>query len=200
MFSHGRFNKSVFWLCDGEEMTLVKRSSTSWELCHLVGNFEMVGNDAMVRRLLKNTLIADGSLVLRVNHPRLFDMIESTAIDDATWSSDPLNYRCFFSLGDTVSNFRLPDMRAISWRGLDLGRGISLGRIGTGAGGYEGDEVKLHNHNISIPLAQHTSSGAVKGVTDGPAGFPLNLPFTSDNTGATENTIKTAGFIPVIYY
>ena len=203
LLKDGSVTKNI-WLYDGEEITLVARSITEWEILDAKGNFDTAGNDGLVRKMPKNSMVADGSTgYLRADYARLWDAIGASAIDDGTWLTYPLNYRQYFSIGDGITTFRIPDMRSMVWKGLDLGRGISLGRYGSNAGAYEPDEVGPHTHSVPIPkeLTSTTQDGTGRITTGDQAIEPFDaVSLTAMSSTNIETTIKTVGFIPIIYF
>lgn len=196
----GQTTKTIEWLCDGEQITFVKRNSTQWEMINAIGNFNNVGNDALVRIIPKNAAVAKGDTANRADYARLWAAVESTAIPQSTWASDDLDYRGFFGDGDGATTFCFPDMRAMHLRALDLGRGVDLTRITGTAGGYGADENKAHTHIVTTGLVQHTATAATVGVTDGPPGGAGTKLYTTSSNGDTEVTVKTIGLTPVIFY
>lgn len=199
-FKKGRVSKTLMWLCDAETLVLIANTD-HWIVLHAEGNHYNAGEDDFVRKQPQNTLIANGctpeiggsSLYLRADLPRLWDAVKDDAVDDSQWLSDNFTYRGFFSKGNGTTTFRVPDLRAMSIRGLDLGRGVSLGRINPSvAGGYEPDNIKL----LQIPIytgGGGTNAGIDRNLT---GGGPYNVP----DTGGTETTVKNIGKIPVVYY
>ena len=192
------------WLYDGEEITLVARSITEWEILDAKGNFSIAGNDGMVRRMPVNSFVADGSTgYLRADYARIWEAISANVVDDSVWLADPVMYREYFSAGDGITTFRLPDMRSMSWKALDLGRGLSLGRYGGNAGAYEPDQVGPHSHLVPIPksFTSMTQDGTGRITTGSSATEPadaVTLIALADSN--TETTIKTVGLIPIIYF
>lgn len=189
------------WLHDGEQIELERVSGTQWWLHDIKTNLNNVGNDGMLRFMEPNTIVAQGTSGLaRADMARLWDRVVTNAVGDSTWLGDPITYRCMFSAGNGSTTFRIPDMRSISWRGLDLARGISTARIGTTAGSFEADGNKSHTHTFL--------TGGDFTIDANPQGKPLgrqnddavSTNITTSASGNTEATIKNAGLIPVIYY
>jgi hypothetical protein len=191
---------------DGDEFRLIVYSG-AFLFCAIRGNWDIVGQDRLVRVVPKNAIIAQGQLVNRVDYARLWDFINGNAlvIADATWSSAVANM-AHFSSGNGTTTFRLPDMRAMMHRALDLGRGIRLGNTANDPGNYESDAVGPHTHITNIPQTNHSTFGQPPvGVTDGAylgagaSGIPYLSGFPNSG-GATDNRVKNIGFIPIIYY
>jgi len=207
-FTNGQTTKTMEWLHDGEEITFVKRNTTQWEITNAIGNFGNVGNDALVRIIPKNAAIAKGDTANRADYARLWAAVAATAIPQATWDSDPLNYRCFFGDGDGATTFTWPDMRAMHWRALDLGRGVDLAGIGSDAGSFGNSGIEEHYHKTDINPNANSATGFGKPVTGGDGVEGTFPKFKSEGAinagnasiGKTETTVKRVGLIPAIYY
>jgi hypothetical protein len=198
------------YLYDGEQIEL-SRHSSFWVITHQKGNFDFVGEDALVRTQPANSIIALGDIYSRADLIRLWTIVQPVAILESTWLSDlggKPRYRAFFSSGNNGGNFRVPDLRGLSEKALDYGRGLSFGRLDLAVGGYEEDALKDHHHITTLdPTANSdTGSGKVAVGGDGPEGIPpkYNTGGPLDNAGnqigATETKVKTWGKLPVIYY
>lgn len=207
----GNITNNAVYLCDGEDILLVAGDDDGngtpdhWELSPLKWNSEMAGEDRLVRFRPRNTLLANGcqpeisgSLLLRADYERLAAKVIPVAIADAIWLSD-IRYRQFWSLGNGTTTMRPPDMRSMVYKGLDLGRGLSLNRLDNVEGGLELDALLRHDHSVpSIPLLKpdvdrgtSTSSFSVDNIDNSTR---------TGLTGGDENLIKTVGFIPIIFY
>ena len=57
----------------------------------------------------------------------------------------------YFSSGNGVSTFRIPDLRGLFIRGLDSGRGIDLDRNSSTFkdGSFQVDTLKKHKHSVT---------------------------------------------------
>lgn len=216
----GNISRLPLWLYDGEEIELVAADANDdgtadyWEMISSKGNFDLVGNDGMFRFLPRNTVQADGCkpessgvLLSRADYARLWNRIKDIAIPDITWISDPVRFRSFFSQGNGSTTFRIADMRSMIWRGLDLGRGVSLARYDNSAGGYEPDELKAHNHRPLNGNGGSSTNPLGPGIgfsgMDTNGGY-INDPFGNlkyiESTGGTETRMKNIGLIPAIYF
>lgn len=196
------------WLYNGESVTLVAGTG-SWMVMNLVGNHDMVGNDSMVRKQPRNTIIANGNtpensgtLLNRADYARLWDAVGDTAISDGLWLSDAVSYRSFFSIGNGTTTFRVPDMRSMMLRGLDLGRGLSFTRVGSDAGAYESDVIKSHSHNTNRPRTDAVGSQYEGNQirNGGDRGLYVGDTVAVTTTGGPENLVKNIGLTPVIYF
>lgn len=188
------------WLHDGEQIELECISSTQWWLHDIATNLQMVGTDGLVRhdsnKLPRNSKLADGTTGLnRLDYARLWDVIGANAVNDSVWTNNPLIYRGRYSVGNGTSTFRLPDTRSMSWRGLDISRGVSLSRNGFTPGDYEADRVGPHVHPGVPKLQTDVDRGAFASA------FSIDdVSNTGENTGNTETTVKNIGLNPIIYY
>lgn len=222
-----QYNSSaILYACDGEEFYLVAGDADTdgtadyWDLLDAKGNFDIAGIDIMSRRQPRNTIIANGcnpesagALLLRADYPRLVAMVQGSWIADATWLSDPVRYRGFYSSGNGTTTFRVPDMRSVTHRGLDLARGLSLARLDNANGGYEPDEMKSHNHqpaNDSVGTAygfigksitgQNTTVGTTDATNSGTEPNIIAPPRPPLTLGGAETRMKNIGLTPYIYY
>lgn len=212
---NGSVVRTNIWVYDGEFIELVAEA-TVWNWVDARGNFDKIGEDDFVRIQPRNTLVADGTLGdLRAKYPRLWEVVSVDAVSDIAWTGNGLRYQALFSTGNDSTTFRRCDLRALSVRGLDLGRGISIGRMDAISGGYEADAMMAHYHSMfgtiniggdigtddfvstyeagggnSAYVMKKCSDVPTRGKTSGVKGV----------TTATENRIKTYGKIPVIYY
>lgn len=202
MLKDGTGLKNI-WLYNGESISLVVRSSTEWEILNPIGNFDIVGNDGMARTIPKNTLVADGTGgLLRSDYPRLWAIIAASVIDESSWLSDPLSYRQYFTAGNGTTTFRLPDMRSMMWRGLDMGRGISYARYGSAPGAYEMDGNKAHNHTNGVFKKLLKVDGTQTSRDTDSTSWEPNLIASADmlDSGNSEATVKNVGLVPIIYF
>jgi len=83
-------------------------------------------------------LIEDGSAVGRVAYATLFAAIGTT-----------------YGAGDGATTFNLPDSRGEFWRGLDLGRGVDVGRV---LGADQGDAIR----NITASATASNTWGLIR--------------------------------------
>lgn len=165
---------------------------TSWILASFNGNFSEVGMPDYGYTQKANTVIANGSLISRTAFPRLWEYAQSlgtSIVSDATWTG-VADYKGFFSTGNGSTTFRVPDLRGMFLRGLDLSRGISFGRNSENPGGYEADEFKAHSHGYEG--VTNPSGGGDGGRKSVPAGKQ------TDTVGGLETRAKNIGLIPLI--
>ncbi len=182
--------RQKLFLGNGDAIKLVW-TGIEWLLIEFTGNFTEVGIPFYGYYQHDNTLIAQGQLVSRADYPRLWEWANAklggSLIDDTTWLIIP-GSKGFFSTGDGSSTFRLPDLRAMFIRGLDLSAGVDLGRASNNPGDYEADELKAHNHTIST-----TSSGISNNDGADPARGSIGGSINSKGSSGTGKTIGTTG-------
>lgn len=149
-----------------------------------------------------NTTIANGTLKSRADFPRLWQWVETlgaSVITDATWLNTP-NMKGFFSSGNGLTDFRVPDLRSMFIRGLDLGAGITIGRNNENAGGYEADEFKKHAHVYNRPRTDTYGNQYEPNrmATGGGRGLYTGEPVGTSESGGTETRPKNIGLLPLI--
>jgi len=116
-------------------------------------------------------LICDGSIKLRAAYPLLFAKIGTT----------------YNTGGETVDQFRLPDYRGEFLRGLDLGRGVDIGRS---LGSFQGGQIGYHNHpagtlSVSAPTAApHTHTVTHSNTATGGSHFHNQNVTANPGTGS----------------
>ena len=136
-------------------------TGTHWMLVRWSGNFFDVGSPDYGYSVKPNTVVANGQLLLRADYPRLWEYVSGLGgvlVSDLTWNSNEGRNRGFFSSGTSAQNFRVPDLRGMFLRGLDLGRGVSNGRNSENPGGYEADDFKSHQHFTVVDQSLDTNS------------------------------------------
>lgn len=189
--------KRFLYLGDGDMIDLVW-TGDHWLLLDFKGNFFEVGLPVFAYSELPNTKPATGQLLNRAEYPRLWEYangLNGSIVNDITWNNTT-GYKGFFSTGNGTTTFRLPDLRSMFIRGLDLGAGISYGRNSSNPGGYEADEFKSHSHNVTPDDRKGRSDNANDRDVMLPNGDGRTL--TTSATGGTETRPKNIGLIPLI--
>ena len=126
-------------------------------------------------------LIEDGAEVGRVAYATLFAAIGTT-----------------YGAGDGATTFNLPDSRGEFWRGLDLGRGVDVGRL---AGTHQQDDFKSHAHEKALgyapPANQYADANYWPKIGDGATG---GVPIGTGFAGGDETRPRNIAKIPLIKY
>ncbi|KQC02108.1 phage tail protein [Pedobacter sp. Hv1] len=198
-------NKSNIYLAAGETIELVWIGD-KWLVREYMGNLKDVGSTFFDYKQRQNTLVCNGAAINRADYPRLWEFAQtlgSSLITDADWNGIPGN-KGFFSSGNGSSTFRLPDLRSMFIRGLDLGAGIDIGRMTELPGGFEPDEFKLHNHVSGSPLqnpgdprqSDHYTKRLSTDLT-GPNEYSY-INRRTDDAGGLETRPKNIGLLPLI--
>lgn len=116
-----------------------------------LGRIEQFIGDGVAR---DGYLLLSGALVSRTTYATLWTYAQTTTpVSEAAWSGGQSGR---FSVGDGATTFRLPDLRGVFLRGLDLGRGLDAGRAW---GTFQDHANVSHTHGITDP-------GHVHGVSD----------------------------------
>lgn len=178
-----------------------------WEVVHSHGNFFSAGEEIKARKILTNTALYTGQLLVRAQYPRLWEFANSLTLNqelvpDATWNFDGFTYRGCFSTGDGVSTFRLPDERAMHDRMMDLGRGVDFSRIHNYPGGYSADAIKSHTHDLDLDTSNTSigGNGSGKFTMGNEANEPYMPLLKTKSTGVSENLVKTIGKLNLVKY
>lgn len=156
-------NKSKITLGKGEVIELLFTGSLALVLRY-EGDYRRLGSLHFGRGLEINTLVLDGSLYNIADYPRLYDdfinLLPATQIKTmATWGTSQLfgtdtEYpnKGFFAVDIGAGQFRVPDFRNRSIRGLKLDVSADPTRFTDYPGGYQHDDVKPHKH---LTIANH---------------------------------------------
>jgi hypothetical protein len=192
-------SRTKLYLGDGEGVQLVY-TGDGFILWNNNTQLLEVGDHLFSYSLKTNTVIASGQLLNRLDYPRLWEYAQTlggSLVSDTTWAS--AGNHGFFSTGNNLTTFRVPDLRAMFIRGLDLAAGIDLGRLSENPGGYEADEFKQHTHSINIPSRDLVNVGDFgPDLTADPAIEGESRSFTTQNAGGLETRPKNIGLLPLI--
>lgn len=197
-FVDGSTDKTAVYLGDGDFIQVIF-TQYGWLFKPERGNFDDVGGIEHRYKQLPNTLIAQGQLVNRADYPRLWAYVQTlgaSIISDSTWNT-VANSKGFYSTGNGTTTFRLPDLRAMFLRSLDLGAGIDTGRPNNNPGAYEADNIKAHTHDftyIQTDVGIDFGSGATRSSWTA----EKNGNGTTASTGGNETTVKNIGLLPLI--
>lgn len=199
--------RAKIYLGDGEKIWIVV-GTNSFYIIDKVGNFDMVGEVFYSYRDRPNALRLLGQPFSAIDNPRLAEYavsLGSNLLADTTRLYVNLQgrspYRGAFSRIDS-NTYRLPDLRGVAIRALDLGAGLDYSRLWEQAGGYEHDSIGEHFH----PVDDAANVSVIKRRPGGPGGgLGVNSvngwEFTSQSTGkfgSRETAMKNIGLIPYI--
>lgn len=188
-------DRTKLYISDGEKIELIW-TGAKYVLLDYSGNFLKVGEFGQGYNIKPNTIAANGALLLRAEYPRLFEwvqVISNSVVSESVWNTTP-GYKGFFTTGTNSTNFRIPDLRAMFIRHLDLGAGIDFGRNNENPGGYEADDIRSHDHDYTKPAANGSASGNAVSHPDGPLVNAKTGP-----TGGMETRPRNIGLIPFLY-
>ena len=156
-------------------------------------------------------LKANGVLLSRATYPELFAYASASGlVSEAVWTAGQWGR---FSVGDGTTTFRIPDVRGVTIRSWDDGRGIDAGR---NWGEYQSGQLPSHSHGINDPGHSHGVNdpshvhgvydpGHAHGISDpghahtiysvmqgnggvSPSGFGFNVYVPGNNTSAAAGT------------
>ncbi len=186
--------KSSIVIAEGEKVELFFDGSYLYLLDH-TSNILNVGDFGYGYKVKKNAVVANGDLLLRADYPRLFEYVlslqgQNSVVSETAWNTQVGN-KGFFTLGTNSTNFRVPDLRSMFIRGLDLSAGITYGRLSENPGGYESDEIKAHTHSMTNKVGALTANN-ITGL-DVKSGGSGRGPDLNGNASLEKNTLPTGG-------
>jgi hypothetical protein len=198
----GNSVRGNLFLGDGDIIELVW-TGDNWIVINFAGNFLTVGKPEFAYTVMPNAVIANGQILNRVDYPRLWEFVSNNnnqiLVSDFTWLNST-GYKGFFSTGNNGTTFRVPDLRSMFVRGLDIGAGITYGRNIDQPGGYEADAFKSHSHEYGRTSTEnkgqqyesnHLRDDDDRGLWTGPL-------VKTTEVGGTETRPKNIGLIPLI--
>lgn len=134
-----------------EEIEILIKDNVAYVLAHST-NHNRLGQVLWSYKNLINTLLADGSLLVLADYPRVQELMNSlpasSVVSEVTWqtSSTEDGQTVYANKGKWMSdgtNFRTPDLRGRMFKALSaLDGSVASGR-------YEHQKVLQHNHFIS---------------------------------------------------
>ncbi len=224
--------RTKMYLGDGDKLWVVVGENTFY-ISDKKGNFDTVGEPFYSHINKPNSYRLLGQTFTSINDPRLAEYAESLGSNLLADSTrlyvnllGQMPYQGAFSKIDATT-YRLPDLRGVALRGLDLGSGRDLSRLWEQPGGYEHDALKRHGHfsminesldsgNFPYEIGRDvtTTKAPIKIYSKGSGGgresyvaagqsgtFPFQQPNigpTSEAGTATETIMKNIGLIPLI--
>lgn len=122
--------------------------------------------------------------------PASWLVCNGSAISRATYATLFSKIGVLYGAGDGSTTFNIPDMRGEFPRGLDLGRGVDIGRkIGSAQAG----DIQSHTHRLQY--------GSNPGVNFGTPGYSAASAISSagvEATGGTETRPRNIALLPCI--
>lgn len=209
----GSADLSTIYMHDAERLWLSAAALDNgdtpdhWEILDADGNFKTAGQSLGVRKVLRNSVVNDGSIYNRADMPRWWAWasgLGSGIVSDSIWLSDPSGqpvYRGLYSTGNGTTTFRGCDERSMFDRYLDLGRGIDISRLSSAPGGYERDEIKSHTHRLSKTGDKFNDNVNTWAVPNANGDYEnQDTDFFLKAVGGPENLVKNIGKISVTLY
>lgn len=158
---------TTIYIGKGEVCALL-RTADGWVVLNDFGNYyKNLGKPyaAYSAEDNENEFLCDGSDVLKIDAPRLWEKIQTLG---GALTSDPAVYAANpgMWLHKDTATFSLPDLRGLFLRGADTET----------PGTFQDEMVKAQT--FTLPQVQHNASGVPVGVTDGPLGGPGSRTYT----------------------
>lgn len=194
------------YLGQNEYCTIVKKN-TAFHVASGNINYNDVGNVITTTSTNRNGYtFANGSLLGRNTHPRLYNIhvanlsIGNGLISESNWSVSD-NNKTNFTLGDSSTDFRVPDYRGLFPRFFDDGRGLdevrALASTNTSIGNFQDSENKEHDHPTGFTRDNNTvGQGTGNGVAV--TGLPVGSQLKTAKQGQKEVTVKNTTFYGMV--
>lgn len=142
-------------------------------------------------------LLCNGVLVSRAAYPALWAHANGASLvaSEAVWAASAWT---MFGAGDGATTFRLPDLRAESVRGADMGRGVDAGRA---LGSYQADAMQnatgafglISGGGVSASGAFQADGAAVNHITAGSSGTDPGVTFDLSRVVRTAAETRVRG-------
>lgn len=158
-----------------------------------IGKVSFFSANTFTSELFRYYLVCDGSLVDKFSYPKLYNFLRGVDYD-----AEVTEFQNLTSIyGETVSQFRLPDMRGRflrGWSGAVETRGIQVPENsidpGRGFASTQEDEFASHNHPLSDPGHTHgTADGPYGFKNEGTAGDGVEAVYTQELNGSKPDVI-----------
>ncbi len=175
-FNNG--SKTAFYMMPGEVCWLFRDEDGFYIVNDFADKYRHIAKPLAAYKADMNQLLCAGQLLLRADHPRLWEYIQtlgSSLVNDATWltASATLGgrtiaypYRGCFSTGDGSTTFRVPDLMNMFLRGVKSESGSDAQRFLNKPGGYQEARTNLSNETIEFE-ARDGAGGASTGTIVG---------------------------------
>lgn len=203
------FNGQVYneiYLGQNEYCKIVKKGTAFHvEMSNI--NYSSLGHVSTATTLTNNKqfIHAAGSLLDRNIYPKLFNIhvANLTAgnglINEANWAAS-VGSKTNFTVGDGLTNFRIPDYRGLFPRFFDGGRGVdevrTLAGTNNSIGNFQDSENKEHEHDIDTVGYAGIGGSGLRLV--GNAANPVGNTHKTKKQGQKEVTVKNTTFYPML--
>lgn len=202
-------NQSVNFLYMGisEAMWLYRGEDGYYVINDFSQIYERIGKVESSYRVNLNEVVADGSLLQRATHPRLWayaQTLGASIVSEATWQTASVTvagrtvdrpYRGCFSTGDGSTTFRVPDLMNSALRGIKSLSGSDGERHFNGAGGFQRHEFESHAHAVK-PADSNSASGYGKTATGSDASEVTGIAqYNTNLAGGAETRMDNVGIL-----
>ncbi len=201
--------KTSIYIAPGENVWLY-RTADGWYAISDKLNYNDLGIPKPVFKVGLNQIALDGSLLNRVDYPRLWEYVQTlgaSLVSDATWSTASVvlgartvdfPYRGCWSTGNGSSTFRLPDFRSMAVRGLTNPGGGDTQRSFNSPGGFQRHEYEGHNHSLPDNIIINIADFGGESGSDNIA--LINPATTTGSSGGSETRMDNIGMIWAVNY
>jgi hypothetical protein len=144
---------------------------------------------------ISGTGIAAGTIITAISTTSITISTAATASGTVSISyGNATNFPRLYGKGDSNTTFVVPDMRGVTRRFLDDGKGYDTGR---NLGSYQSDDLKSHNHSVWYA---YSTSYLYTGVGSGNWGFANGGTSYTGNAGGNETRMKNIAEYALIKY
>jgi hypothetical protein len=211
-------NRTAIYIRPNERIQLY-RDEDGWYVENNFGQiYDRIGTPQWVYKKGTNQIVADGSLVVIADYPRLKEIASgfgASFVSEALWQTVsvtlasgevvPFPYRgCFADYDGT--HIRVPDLRDTAVVGLKTIGGADPDRSVNSAGGFQGDAIKAPSAGTLYVKQRVAAGGDIEGYRAGhnapgadnydEQSFALAYP--NGNPTNTKTRMPNIAFIPVI--
>ncbi len=136
-------------------------------------------------------IVPEGVELSRVTYSNLWQFAQNSGmlVTETDWQA---GQNSFYSDGDGLTTFRLPDFRGEFLRAWDDGRGVDSGR---NFGSWQADELRSHRHTY-----YHSPGDGLADWKDNPYASPQTSTYYTGYTGGDETRPRNIALLPCIKY
>lgn len=187
-------NYTSLYMGKSESLWLYRGNDGWYVINDFANNYQQVGKIQASYKIGLNEIYADGSLLSRAAHPRLWQEVQTfgaSLVSEAIWQTGSVlvqgrtvfnPYRGCFSTGDGSTSFRVPLLRDMSLRGKKDNTTTDPERHYNHPGGYQRHEFQSHQHHTGPWNKASGRGNEVGGNT--PSGIDDNNLSTEYRVGA----------------